>query len=278
MAGFASHQALKDAVANGQYLTQQWYKSGSSTSSVSNWVSLWRVATLPAAGADPAVGSGTPGAGGTAYSSTAGGITLGDLATKNKYLLDLTARSVTTNSQSTIWLMDRLVGVSGLTMNSTGDKNCNTVALPRYATGVGVMAFLEITTAGTTTTPVVSLSSYTNQSGTGGKVGGTISFPGTTTAANTLVGPLPLASGDTGIRSVETINVGTAGGGAGVVNLILVKPLWMVGSTNAVHSEVQFFQPNASPIRVYDGATLMFADTGQSSTQTYEGSVTVVWN
>jgi hypothetical protein len=277
MAGFATYQALKDALAAGQTASREFVKSGTSTSSTSNWISLWRVGTTPAAGADPAVGSGTPGAGGTAYDSTAGGITLQNLSAKNKFLLAANIRSSTATSDSTMWLMDRLVGVSGLAMSSTGDKNVGSIALTRYTSGVGVMAFLEITTAGTTTAPIVSLSSYTNQSGTTGRAGGTLTFPSTTTAANTLIGPFPLAAGDTGIRSVETINVATAGGGSGVVNLILVHPLWLIAYKDGVRSEDQFFQPFAAAPRIYDGATLMIASTGQSSNQTYEGALSFVF-
>jgi hypothetical protein len=161
------------------------------------------------------------------------------------------------------WLIDRLVGVGGITLNSTGDKTIDSTALPRYATGAGVMPWLVITTQPSNPPPVVSLASYTNQDGTTGRAGPAFTFPLAAITTDSMM-PLPLASGDTGVRSVEVLNVATAGG-AGVASLLLARPLILTGTTSntgTVSLSSAETGSRMSPLpdtympRIYDGATL----------------------
>lgn len=248
MAGFATEAALQTALDAGNLFTGGFYKVMTAT----GFASDWRVGTLPAAGADPAT---TPG---TAYESTVGGIVLPDTSPLRKFVTFISIRSDNTQARH-IGLWDRLVGVSGIAVNSTGNKTINSTALTRYTDGAGVQVFLEITTAGTTTAPIISMNSYTNQAGTATRAGATITFPAVNSVANTLVGPMPLQAGDTGVRSVETLNVATAGGGSGVVNVILVKPLVSIGQIGTTPFERLSPRPYHAPVRLFDGATVMVA-------------------
>jgi hypothetical protein len=154
--------------------------------------------------------------------------------------------------------------VSGFTLASTGDQTVNSTGLPRYTSGLGVWAWLEITTQPSNPPPVVSLASYTNQDGTASRVGPAYTFPVAAMSVHTLVGPLPLQAGDTGIRSVETFNVATAGG-AGVANLILVRPLLLTGTRDAVHVAERISPlPFTTMPRIYDGASLEVIIRGQN--------------
>lgn len=275
MAGFATEAALRTALDAQNVFRETYSKQSVPVGTSLNIGSAWRLGARPSAGADPAT---TPG---TAYSNTAGGIVFPDISPLRKFLLSFNARK-SQASQGGVFLYDRLVGVSGIAMSSTGDKTINSAALTRYTDGAGVEVYLEVTTAGNTTAPIVSLKSYTNQAGTSGKIGGTFTFTSATLGANSLVGPLPLASGDTGVRSVETLNVATAGGGSGVVNLILVKHIAGVGVGDASNpnqtSERQSPYPFTPLIRIFDGATLqILMRHNASAASDLEGEVVVVY-
>jgi hypothetical protein len=115
---------------------------------------------------------------------------------------------------------------------------------------------LEITTQPSNPPPVVSLASYTNQDGTASRVGPAYTFPVAAMSTSTLVGPLPLQAGDTGIRSIQTLNVATAGG-AGAANLLLARPILFTGTTDAIHAAERISPlPYTTMPRIYDGASL----------------------
>src|SRR4029079_1307052 len=122
-------------------------------------------------------------------------------------------------------LVDRLVGVGSIAVSSTGVKNVGSPTLPRYTSGVGVLAYAEVDTAGTTTAVQLNLDTYTNEDGTTVRTGGTFTFNAATATRGSLQGPLPLAAGDRGVKSVETVNVTVAGAGSGVINIVLLRTL-----------------------------------------------------
>lgn len=270
MAGFATFSSVEDAIKAGNYQTVSWYQTGTSGTGAGPFVSYWLTSTRPAAGTAPA---GTPG---VAYSNE--GINFGNTGSIRKFLYQITAESAQTN-ESHLMLVDRLVGVGGIAVSTTGDKTVNSTALTRYTTGESVQVFLEVSTAGTTTAPIVSLSSYTNSDGTPGRAGATLTFPTTTYAAGGLIGPMPLQTGDYGIKSVETLNVATAGGGSGVISVILVKPLSevVVDGGRSGNGEKEWLLPNTHFIRIFDGASLMWImQNSQNNATAYHGSITVI--
>ncbi|HEU5456237.1 MAG TPA: hypothetical protein VFU85_11195 [Nocardioides sp.] len=226
--------------------------------------SLWRAPGVPGPGGDGAAFSATPGAGGTALDQDGLSIGWGDTSPATKHLIGMDVRATSTLD---IILFDRLVSVSGRTINSTGAKDVNSVALPRYTDGVGVEVYLEVTTA-TTAAAVVTLSSYTDQGGTGGQAGSTsVTFPAAATNVDTLVGPMPLATGDYGVRSVEQINVGTSGAGSAAVNVVLLKELARVPVAALLSNSRDFVSQISTLPRVYDGAALMLAFHPSSTSQ-----------
>ena len=159
----------------------------------------------------------------------------GNVSTDVKNLLNMGAVSaVATAVPSTLMLVDMCLYYPGISMNSaTAQTLVNTNTLTRYTTGAGLRAALVIqTTAGATAHNIAI--SYTNQAGTAGRtlpvtVAGTASAiaPHIThsgTAANNYGPFLPLASGDTGIRSVQTLTL-SAASLAGTAALCLYKPI-----------------------------------------------------
>ena len=129
-------------------------------------------------------------------------------------------------------LADRLSHQGGLdgTVTTAQTTNLPTAALTRYTSGDGVWAAVEVyTQVGTTATTVTA--SYTNQAGTGGQTTQAVAFGAFATAsarAAASVGLLPLASGDTGVRSVESVTVLATTGTAGNFGVTLFKPLALI--------------------------------------------------
>lgn len=165
--------------------------------------------------------------------SSAGAITFQRLGlpsstTKTRRLAQIQSKgsnSAASNITTTV-LIDRLSHQGGLSGTTTGAQTTNlpTAALTRYTSGEGVFAALEIyTTVGTTATTATV--SYTNQAGTAGLTSKDFVFGGTSnrTAGTMLI--IPLADGDTGVRSVESVTLAASTTTAGNFGVTLFKIL-----------------------------------------------------
>lgn len=159
-----------------------------------------------------------------------------------------------------VTLLDRLWHNSGIVSATTTAQAITPVAIPSRdnngaALGAGIMAGLEVSTATTNGSAITNTTiSYTNQDGTSGRTGTITSFPATA-AIGTFV-PFNLQAGDTGIRSVQSITLGTSYG-TGVVHLVLYREMVSLGSP------VANVTASAGPIelglpRVYDNSVLFF--------------------
>lgn len=129
----------------------------------------------------------------------------------------------------TMMLYDRLCHVSGLSGNSTSVQTINTPALTRYSgtASRGNTIFIEVyeTVSGNSIDVT-----YTNQAGVGSRV---TRLPNPR-AANQLYGRgmvfyVPLVSGDTGVRSVESIQVVSASTLQGNIGVTIARPLAVSG-------------------------------------------------
>jgi len=128
-----------------------------------------------------------------------------------------------------LYLADRLShqgGLSGI-VTTAQTTNLPTAALTRYTGGDGVWIGLEIyTLVGTTATTVTA--SYTNQAGTPGRTTVAVVLGGTGFREVGRVVQLPLQSGDTGVRSVESVTVLASTLTAGNFGVTLFRPLMML--------------------------------------------------
>ena len=116
-------------------------------------------------------------------------------------------------------------GLSGI-VTTEQTTNLPTAALTRYTTGEGVMIGLVFySTPGTTATTVTVR--YTNQAGTANQVSTATAFGGTGFREVGRIIPIPLANGDTGVRSVEGVTVTATTGTAGNFGVCLFRPLMM---------------------------------------------------
>ena len=193
----------------------------------------------------------------------------GDVSTDTKHLINMGAyTAVATGVPSVLMLVDLCLYYPGISMNSASAQNfVNGTTLSRYTTGAGLRASLIINTTAGATAHNVALS-YTNQSATAGRtlpvtVACTASaiVPHIThsgTSANNYGPFLPLASGDTGVRSVQSLTL-SAASLAGTATLALYKPLAVLPLTTlGVAAERDLMNQLPSLPRVQDGACLQF--------------------
>lgn len=272
MPGFTGiDDIIRKITVDDQSTTIAWYKRlfWSSGDANATWFSTWYSTGFPDAGATP----GSAGFG-TTYVNTAGGIVLPNRSPATKHLLYYGATSA---QSSSIGLYDRLVGVGNIQTLGVGVKPVNTPALPRYtgSDSVGVQAWMEVTTGGGR--PTVRMSSYTNQDGVAGRSGPAFQFPDSSSIASSLVGPLPMQSGDTGVRSVEQVTVDATGTSV-IVNLILLRwigtPVWSL--TTTYNDRDHTLQGPRLP-RIYDGATLVPVMRGTGFSAGIHGLLQVGW-
>jgi hypothetical protein len=121
---------------------------------------------------------------------------------------------------------DRLADISGLNATTTTAQNTTSLAVTRYtgAESVGNEIWIEIyTIIGTTATTITV--SYTNQAGTSGRTSQAVVFGGTGRREATRMIRVPLANGDTGVRSVESVTVLATTGTAGDFGVTIVRPI-----------------------------------------------------
>ena len=274
MSGFTSQDNMINAISTlGQSYRTDWQKSTFATTAhtAGLWYSLMRGGGNPAA--DTILGTGTN----LAFQAlsdavaTASGIPHGgDVGGGTGYKVLLSAAAQTaaaTTAPCVLMLVDMLGFYPITTVTTTGAQTLNnTVTLPRYTDGAGVQAFLTPSTVMGAATPNITLN-YTNSAGTAGKATPATLPIGNTAAAVTSIvhsgtgtgkyGPfIPLAAGDAGIRSVQSINL-SASYVSGVLNLVLCKPIMTLPITTlGVTAERDLVNQFASMPRIYDGACL----------------------
>lgn len=185
--------------------------------------SLLYAAGRPGAGVAP-----TPGLAGAALTTYAGQMpftnpTGGALS----YLTRLFANAGIAGS---LMVCDRLWHNSGIVVTTTTAQTVNSVAWPARdrdgtTAGADVLVALEVSTATTNGAAVTNMSlSYTDDGGNAGAVANANlpNFPATA-AVGTFV-PFSLAAGDTGVRSIQSVTLGTSLV-AGVVHLVAYRIL-----------------------------------------------------
>lgn len=119
-------------------------------------------------------------------------------------------------------LLNQSGGLDG-TITTEQTTGLPTAALTRYTSGEGVMVGLVIyNTVGSGGTTVTIR--YTNQAGTANRVSTATAFGGGLRQTWRII-LIPLASGDTGVRSVEGVTLAGTTGVVGNFGVVLFKPL-----------------------------------------------------
>jgi hypothetical protein len=144
----------------------------------------------------------------------------------NMRLLKTITDMAITSPGAMITICDRVGHQGGLsaTVTTAQSTNLPTAALTRYTSGVGVQVGLEIYTVIGTTGTTVSCS-YTDQSSGAGNASPLATFGNTGFREASRIITLPLAVGDTGVKSVENVTVTASTLTAGNFGVTLYYPL-----------------------------------------------------
>lgn len=224
--------------------------------------------------------------------STDGGIYHGgNVSPASKFLrTSLITLDVITGYPATFILCDYLMFYPFIDEGTTDDQPLtNIVTLPRYTDGAGVriMAVSVAPRSGGQTFRCT----YTNQSGVSGRVTpNVIQYASTTTGEIISSQPaaaqasglfLPLQSGDTGVRSIESVQM-VSGVDVGLFTLVLVRPL---ATTTIVEVEAavenEYFNDSGGMIpKIEDDAYLNYIllPSGSINTRSINGFLTFTFN
>ena len=206
--------------------TQFWYKAprvlgAAATAPITGRMSsVWTYDGTPGSGDVPTVGAiptrATQGALG--FTPPGGG--------RDKFLI---SAGVTSLVSGVYLLYDRLFHIGGLDGTSTAAQSVQgspaSPALTRNTGGAGNIAWYEIyTTIGTTSTTLTM--NYVDQDGN--SASSTINIGATNFREVTRAQRIPLAAGDTGLRSVTSVQLTATTGTAGNFGITIAQPLaWL---------------------------------------------------
>jgi hypothetical protein len=226
----------------------------------------------------------------------------GNVSTDLKSLLSVGCMGSTSTAIGYMLLVDLLGVYPYIDANSNSAQTCdNTNTLTRYTDGAGVKAMMVSggtgyvvsnvapTTVGASAHNVAM--TYTNSSNVGSRqmpvtVACTASaIQGHVThAANAASNyfPLPLAHGDSGVKSIQTIQLSAASGTAGTYyHMYLFKELAVIPiPATQTYFERDFVNMMPSLERVVDGAYLSFiyvASGATAGSSTFMGHIETVW-
>jgi hypothetical protein len=180
--------------------------------------SLWRYDGMPSAGDIPTSGAipdlTTQGA--IPFTAPGGG--------RDKILIGAGACPSTLG---VFLLYDRIFHIGGLSGTSTAAQTVQgspaSPALTRNTGGAGNIAFYEIYTVIGSTSRTLTMT-YTNQAGTGSRTS-TINIGGTGFREVTRMQRIPLEAGDSGIQSVQSVQLNVSTGTLGNFGITIAQPL-----------------------------------------------------
>lgn len=286
-----------DSELDGRVRNYIWRKTPSQTTVIGVWFDL---AMSPGMPTPKYWFDAAPLAAKAIAQSTDGGFYHGaNVSPSEKYLRQITANAHSTSTTSAApinaILCDYLLYYPSIDDGTTDEQIMdNTVTLPRYADGKGVM-MMAVTTGARTGGQTFTVK-YTNQDGVTNRV-----TPIMTQNAAAYIGAItnsdraiqysancfvPLQDGDTGVRAVQSVTMN--GVDVGLFSIILVKPLMQTcfresqistaGTINTPNEKDILFHSGMLP-RILDDAFLNFVVLPQASLATtiLTGDLKVIW-
>ncbi len=279
MAGFADFDAYLNAESVSSYGQDlPFEKTPSFTTAASSYWTLWNSPGIPTTGVYTGTGLDAT----QATVSTTGALYFANATSPRKlFLTALEALTATASATGTLIVLDRLLYYPTIDHTATTNTLTQGAALSRYTTGRGVMAFLEVTTALGATAQNVTLT-YTDQGGTAGNSSATIAIVASSVASRICHVPLyiPLAAGDYGIRSVQTVTF-SAANSAGVSALVLAKELARIPIDAAFSIKTKdILRSGVGLPQIADNACLMFiwVPAGAVASPVFQGNLHVCEN
>lgn len=253
-------------------------KTGTAADAVGYWYCTSKDAGFPGAWAP-----GTPGINGRATDGTTasdyGCIPIRNPATGANYLTELTMGASVNHSHL---FFDVLWVNSGVVVTTTTAQAITTPTLPARdvngtTDGEGCMIGLLTTTANTNAAVISnSTVSYTNSVGTAGRTATLTAIVGSQIPATPVIGNLVwfnLQAGDKGVRSIQSVTLGTSLA-AGAVSLLIARDIASIG-TSLVY--VQATRKLSEPgVRLYNGTCLLHCVQASATTATFFNGEVVV--
>lgn len=232
-------------------------------------------ATLKDAGMPGAITVGTPGLAGRNCVDEAGCVPLPS-PNGARYL----TRFVCSGSVAHTFELWDLVWInSGIVVTTTTAQTVSSAAFPTRdddgaASGAGYQIGLLVTTATTNGAAIANATvSYTNSAGTAGRTATLIAVGGLQIPATAVVGTIvwfQLAAGDVGVRSIQSITLGTSLV-TGAVSLIVARKIDTAMGTlaNLAAPGIGALGSESYPgTRIYDGTSLFVAYVASATTAT----------
>lgn len=291
-----SLDGMMSAISSGQTYRTEWYKqTGGSAYTAGRCYDLSLLAGFPVANtySGTALNAQVP-----TESSGWGIYHGGDQSPDVKHMLNVGAGSaVATAIPGILMLVDVCLYYPGIATNSsTRQTLVNGSSLTRYTTGEGLRSFLVLTASNG-----ANASNIDNGAGTGTEYvdqgGNTSVHPGTIAmTASAIVGHiphsgvaanntnwfLPLASGDTGVRSYNFFKFTAASASAGTCALVIAKPLLTIPLfQTSAYSERNLLTHMPSLPEIKDGAALtwlFFAGGAVAANTNIFGHIETVWS
>lgn len=291
---FTSYDGLLAALVAGQGQEIYFQKTLPAAHVAGNFYTSWAYAGTPAAGGWAGAGGAAAATMVTCTNTTPGALGLVSPTTAsatNPYILSAGVVQATgaQTMSGTLMLIDRLADSGPLTTVFGGSCALTmpvaTSLWARYADGIGVQAFVEsLETTVPTASTTIALT-YTNTAGTGARTSGSTTVAATKSLVKGTNGPfLSLASGDLGIKTIESIQVGAVTPAAGTIALVVCKPLLVMPCTTTgyyVERDLVIQTPKLPKLQVAADASaclqwIFFPNAATTSGAVFMGSVNTV--
>jgi hypothetical protein len=250
-----------DGVISGFKPPESLLKVGGSMEATGVLHSLFYTSGRPGAAAVP-----SPGIAGASLTSYPGQIPFSNPASGLKYLARLSAKAT---QNCSLILADRLWHNSGIAVATVTAQTVNSTTWPARdrdgtTNGADILVGIEVSSATTNAGAIANTTmSYTNSAGVAGQTATMASFPATATPGTFI--PFQLANGDNGVRSVQSITLGTSYA-AGAIHLVAYRIISEVGLLAAVNEEVDVVRLGMP--QLYNGTVpfLMLLPSGTTAT------------
>ena len=253
-------------------------KNGTAADVVGCWYCTSKDAGYPGAWAP-----GTPGINGRATDGTTaadnGCIPIKNPSVGANYLTEIQMASSVNHAHL---VFDCMWVNSGIAVTTTTAQAITTPTLPARdlngtTNGEGCMIALLVVTTTTNAAAIANTTvSYTNSDGVGSRTATLTAIAGSQIPQTALLGTIvwfSLAAGDKGVRSIQSITLGTSLGG-GSVSLMIARDVAMIGTTIPnVSAQKIIGMPG---IRLYNGTCLLHCIVASATTATFFNGEVVV--
>lgn len=273
----AEYPPVGTGAYNGRSVT--FMKNGTASDAVGYWYCTSKDAGFPGAWSPGAPGLNGRNTDGTTAADN-GCLVIANPSVGANYVTEV-VMAASTNHQHVFF--DCLWVNTGLVVTTTTAQTVTMGTLPARdvngsTNGEGCMIAMLTTTANTNAAVITNTTvSYTNSDGTAGRTATLSALVGSQIPATPVIGTLiwfNLQAGDKGVRSIQSVTLGTSLG-AGAVSMMITRDVATIGTTLV---NVSSTRTMPSPgVRIYNGSCILHCNLSSATTATfYSGELTVM--